>query len=242
MKNLQIQLLKIVFALALILSVTASHSQNQKITRADSLFKAKQYTQSLEIYQAVFNENKYTPAMLLKMAYINEGLGKPGVTLYFLKLYYLATDDDQALRKSEEIATKYKLAGYQTNDTSRLKNWLSKSLMFIQLGLAALLFIAGALVWAQKKQNQNPWGAFAALVIIASGLFYSTNFYGTTSVIVASHKAYLMAGPSAGAAVVEVIDEGNLLISSGRQDVWLKVQWTDKEVFVKESDVLKVAI
>jgi len=242
MKNLQDRVLKIVCALALFFSVAPSYSQDQKIARADSLFRAKQYTQSLEIYQSVFSEKKYTPAMLLKMAYINEGLGKPGPTLYFLKLYYLAADDDQALKKSEEIATKYKLAGYETNDSSRLKNWVSKNMMYIQLGLAVLLFIAGAFVWAQRRQNQNPWGAFAGLIIIAGSLFYSTNLYGTSSVIVASHKAYLMAGPSAGSAVIGVVDEGNLLTSSGKQDVWLKVQWTDKEVFVKENDVLKVPI
>lgn len=242
MKNIQTRLLKIVLALSLIISITASYSQNQKISRADSLFKAKQYTQSLEIYQSIFAEKKYTPAMLLKMAYINEGLGKPGVTLYFLKLYHLATDDDQALKKAEELAEKYKLTGFETNDTSRLKNWLSKNMIFIQLVLAIFLFAAGAAVWAQRRQNQNPWGAFAALVIIAGGLFYSTNFYGSPSVIVASHKAYLMEGPSAGSAVVSVIDEGNLLTSTGHQDVWLKVKWTDKEVFVKETDVLQVAI
>lgn len=242
MKNLQISHLKIVFTLALIFSATAAYCQNQQIARADSLYKAKQYTQSLEIYQSVFNEKKYTPAMLLKMAYINEGLGKPGVTLYYLKLYYLSTNDDQALKKSEEIAAKHNLTGYETNDTSRLKHWLAKNWMLIQLGLAMLLLAAGAFVWAQRRQNQNPWGAFAGLAIIAGALFYSTNFYGSSSVIVASRKAYLMAGPSAGADVVAVIEEGNLLTSTDKQDVWLKVQWTDKNVYVKENDVLKVEI
>lgn len=242
MKNIQTCFLKIVCTLVLVVSVTHSFAQNEKILRADSLFKAKQYTQSLEIYQSVFNEKKYSPAMLLKMAYINEGLGKHGLTLYFLKLYHLSTNDDQALKKAEELAEKYKLSGYETNDASRLKNWLSRSMMFIQFTLALLLFVAGVFVWIQKRQNQNPWGAFAALVIAAGGLFFTSNFYGSTSVIVANHKTYLMAGPSAGADVVGVIDEGNLLTSSGKQDVWLKVKWTDKDVFVKETDVLKVAL
>ena len=242
MKNIQTGFLKIVYALALIFSVTSSYAQNEKMQRADSLFKAKQYTQSLEVYQSVFAEKKYTPSMLLKMAYINEGLGKPGITLYYLKLYHLATNDEQALQKSEEIATKYRLAGYETNDASRLKNWVSRNMMFIQLGLALLLLGAGAFVWIQKSQQQNPWGAVAALVIVAGGLLYSANFYGSTCVIVASHQAYLMEGPSAGATVVGVIDEGNLLTASGHQDVWLKVKWSDKDVFVKENDVLTIAL
>jgi len=242
MKNLQISHLKIVLLLTVIFSTATAHSQNQKIARADSLYQAKQYTQSLEIYQSVFKEKKYTPAMLLKMAYINEGLGKPGITLYYLKLYYLSTNDDQALKKSEEIAAKHNLTGYETNDSSRLRHWLSTNMIFIQLALAALLLVASGFVWVLRKQNQNPWGALAGLLIVASGLVWSTNFYGESSVIVASHKAYLMAGPSAGADVVAVIEEGNLLTSTDQQDVWLKVKWTDKEVFVKENDVLKVSI
>ncbi|HTH57639.1 MAG TPA: hypothetical protein VL728_16430 [Cyclobacteriaceae bacterium] len=242
MKNIQTSALKIVCALLLILSATSAYCQSQKITRADSLFKAKQYTQSLEIYQYVFAEKKYTPAMLLKMAYINEGLGKPGVTLYYLKLYYLSTNDDQALKKSEEIAAKYRLAGYETNDASRLKHWLSNNMIFIQLALAAFLLGAAAIVWVQQKQRQNPWGAFAGMIIIAGALFFASNFFWSTSVIVSSHKAYLMSGPSAGSTVVAVIEEGNLITSTGQQDVWLKVKWTDKEVFVKENEVLKVEI
>ena len=50
-----------------------------EILQADSLFRAKQYTQSLSIYQSLLNKNSYSNAMLLKMAYIQEGLnyGKP---------------------------------------------------------------------------------------------------------------------------------------------------------------------
>lgn len=242
MKNIQTSLLKIVYAFALILSAASTYAQNGKLQRADSLFKAKQYTQSLEVYHSVFAEKKYTPAMLLKMAYINEGLGKPGITLYYLKLYHLATNDEQALKKSEEIASKYKLAGYETNDASRFKNWVSRNMMFIQLGLALLLLGVGALVWIQKRQQQNPWGAVAALIIVTGSLFYFTNFYGSTCVIVASHQAYLMEGPSAGSAVVGVVEEGNLLTTSGREDVWLKVKWSDRDVFVKENEVLTIAL
>ena len=242
MKNIQTSLLKIVYALALILSVNSTYAQNGNLQRADSLFKAKQYTQSLEVYHSLFSEKKYTPAMLLKMAYINEGLGRHGITLYYLKLYHLSTNDEQALKKSEEIAAKYKLTGYETNDASRFKNWVSRNMMFIQLGLAFLLLGVVALVWIQKRQQQNPWGTAAALVIVAGSLLYFTNFYGSTCVIVTSHQAYLMEGPSAGSAVVGVIEEGNLLTASGRQDVWLKVKWSDRDVFVKENEVLTIAL
>src|SRR3954468_14023429 len=111
MKNLQTVVLKFIVSVAFFFSCLYSVAQSQKITQADSLFRAKQYTQSLEVYQSLFNEQKYSPAMLLKMAYIQEGLGKIGQTLYYLKLYHLATDDEQALRKMEELAGKFGLSG-----------------------------------------------------------------------------------------------------------------------------------
>jgi hypothetical protein len=242
MKNLQISLSKIICSVALVAFASLSYAQTEKMVRADSLFKAKQYTQSLEIYQSVFNEKKYTPAMLLKMAYINEGLGKIGSTLYFLKLYNLATDDDQALKKSEELATKFKLAGYESNDSSRLANWLSKNMSWFQLALSVLLFIAAVAVYLQRRRQRNPWGAFALLILVVTVLLWSNNAYQSEPVIVSSHKAYLMEGPSSGAAVAGIIDEGNLLKSFGEEDVWVKVKWLDKDVYIKQNAVMKVAL
>jgi hypothetical protein len=242
MKNLQICFLKIICASVMIFCASNSKAQNEKILRADSLFKAKQYTQSFEVYQSVFNEKKYSPAMLLKMAYINEGLGKIGATLYFLKLYQLATDDDQSLKKAEELASKYKLAGYETNDANRLMNLVSKNMIFIQLALTIVLFVLGVIIFIQRKKNQNAWGAVAALVLVAAGLFYSNNFEGPSSVVASNHKTYLMTGPSAGSAVAGIIDEGTLLQSSSQEDVWIKVKWLDKDLYVKENAVLKVCL
>src|ERR1041385_4283576 len=99
MKNLQTWFLKFIVIITFFFFCQCSNAQSQKIIQADSLFRAKQYMQSLEVYQSLFSEQRYSPAMLLKMAYIQEGLGKIGQTLYYLKLYHVATDDEQALRK-----------------------------------------------------------------------------------------------------------------------------------------------
>src|SRR5882762_9738528 len=141
MKNLQTWFLKFVITVPFFFSFLSGGAQSQKIKLADSLFRSKQYTQSLELYQALFTSGDYSPAMLLKMAYIQEGLGKIGQTLYFLTLYHLATDDDQALRKTEELAAKFRLSGYDSNDAGRLWQWINKKIMIIQLGLAAMLLL-----------------------------------------------------------------------------------------------------
>src|SRR4249920_2353850 len=120
MKRKQNYFLRIIAYSILSCIAYGGHAQVDKIKQADSLFKAKQYTQSLELYQSVFNEKKYTPAMLLRMAYINEGLGKVGATLYFLKIYYLATGYDHAQKKTEELAAKFKLTVYEEDNSNRL--------------------------------------------------------------------------------------------------------------------------
>ncbi|MBI1770296.1 MAG: hypothetical protein HYR67_18150 [Bacteroidetes bacterium] len=242
MKNLQTSILKIIAYSFLFFCACTAYAQNAKIKEADSLFKAKQYIQSLEHYQSVFDEKKYTPAMLLKMAYINEGLGKIGSTLYFVKLYYLASEDEQALKKAEEIAAKFKLSGYEVNDASRLQRWIAKNTLLIQMILILALFGIAFIIFTQRKQNQKPWGAFTALVLVMGMLFYSNNFYSLNSVIVTSDKTYLMDGPSAGAHVIAVISEGSLLHSMGREDVWLKVKWIDKEAYVKENAVKELSL
>jgi hypothetical protein len=98
----------------------------QKIKHADSLYRAKQYTQSYTIYQSLLAQNQYSPAMLLKMAYIQEGLGHQGLCLYYLNLYQNASDDHQATTKMEELANKHRLEGYQSSDSSRALHFFPK--------------------------------------------------------------------------------------------------------------------
>lgn len=228
---------------SLIFFAVIGYAQTDKIRQADSLFSAKQFTQSLELYHKVFEEKKYSPAMLLKMAYINEGLGKTGATLYYLKLYHLATDDEQALKKAEELAIKYKLSGYEINGGHRFTHWLIKKKLFIQVALAAaLLAVAIVLFLQRQRQHERPWAIFSTAFVLAVLLLNINNLNNPTSVIVSSDKTYLMEGPSAGADVFAVISNGNLLESLDHEDVWLKVKWLDKEAYVKKTDVLAVEL
>ena len=242
MKYLQIGFLKIILYSILFFFPLLCSAQNEKIKHADSLFKAKQYTQSLELYQSVFNDKKYTPAMFLRMAYINEGLGKIGATLFFLKLYHLASDDEQALKKTEELASKFKLTGYEEDDSSRLKRWFTNYTGMIQFILTLALFSISMAIFYQKSQNKKSWGLLVPFILLTGILMYVTNISSSESVIVIGNKTYLMDGPSAGANVTSVIDEGTLLKVVGREDVWLCVKWIDKEVYLKEKSVMKVAL
>ncbi len=242
MKNLQTWFLKFLIASSFFLSSQVGEAQSQKIKLADSLFRSKQYTQSLEVYQSLFNEKKYSPAMLLKMAYIQEGLGKIGQTLYYLKLYHLATDDEQAVRKMEELAEKFKLSGYDSNDASKLQQWIDKKIMIVKVGLAIVLLLISYILFIRRRKEQRPWFLVGVIILVSASVFYLNNFYLNNSVIVNSDRTYLMEGPSSGAPVAVILAEGNQLQLLGHNDVWLKVKWMDKIVYVKNSAVLKVVL
>ncbi|MBS1682186.1 MAG: hypothetical protein JST48_10770 [Bacteroidetes bacterium] len=240
MKNLQTCLLKIIVTISVLFGMPDNVKSQNKLALADSLFKAKQYTQSLTAYQSIFDEGKYTPAMLLKMAYISEGLDKIGTTLYFLKIYSALTHDDQVIKKIEELATKYSLTGY-ANDSIPVQEWVKRSLPLLQIVLLLVICISFLilLIW---KNRQKSWGVLVLILITVSGLIYLTDFYSTTPIITAHQHTYLMDAPSAGAHVSSIISEGNLLRQIGQEDVWLKVRWLDGIVYVKETDVLRIEL
>jgi len=242
MKNLQTWFLKFLISISFFFSYQVGEAQSQKIKLADSLFRSKQYTQSLEVYQSLFNEKRYSPAMLLKMAYIQEGLGKIGQTLYCLKLYHLASDDEQALHKMEELAVKFKLSGYEANDASRFQQWIDKKIIIVQLGLAGILLLVSYVIFIERKKEKKSWLAAVVVIVVSASIFYLNNFYSSSSVIVGNDRTYLMEGPSSGAPVAGILEEGNQLQLLGHTDVWLKVKWMDKIVYVRNSSVLKVML
>jgi len=61
-------------------------------------------------------------------------------------------------------------------------------------------------------------------------------------VLITSGNTYLMSGPSAGASVTAVVNEGHKLRVLNKKDVWLEVQWFDKPVYVKESRVTPITL
>jgi hypothetical protein len=232
---MQTQYLKI---LALIIISTYSWAQETPVilNRADSLFYAKQYTQSFRFYDSLIKEKKYSAAMLLKMAYIKEGLGQPGRSLYYLNLYLQATDDDQAATKMEELADKHRLEGYASSESAPVKMWIKKNNSSITMLLAAFVLLSFGWLVYQKRKRETSVLPLALLIPLSIILAWFANWEAApTYVIVSQPKTYLMSGPSGGASVTAILDEGHRFAVTGKQDVWLRVKWREKDVFIKQS-------
>ncbi|MEQ1584730.1 MAG: SH3 domain-containing protein [Cyclobacteriaceae bacterium] len=244
MKNIQTRILKILLVTGAILcgSFAKANVASDQLGTADSLFLKKQYTQSFEIYESLHQSGHYSQAMLLKMAFIQEGLGRTSLSLYYLNLYYLASGDTQVLDKLEELATKNRLEGYEHSETTRLLFNLKKYSYYLSATLAAIVIFFIAFLVRFKKRETRPVAFGILTTIIIAILAIQVNIsYDHPSAIV-TDSAYLMSGPSAGANVVTLISEGHKLKITGKKDVWLKVEWLDKEAYVKENQVLRVML
>lgn len=206
------------------------------LAKGDSLFAARQYTQAFEYYDAIRQEGSWSPAMLLKMAYIEEGLGRLGESMYYLNLYTLASHDPQAVRKMEELAEKNRLEGYEEDPMDPIYATLREYYLPLAGVLVAVSILLLALMADQYRRKQKPSLALAGtLILFLAALFTHVYFSRTTNrAIVTRANTYLMTGPSGGSSVVEIIGEGHQLRILDKKDVWLKVAWKEKEVYVRD--------
>jgi hypothetical protein len=247
MKNMQWRYLKFigfVVIISLYTSFSSAQTSNHRLTVADSLFKTKQYTQSFEQYKNILKQKQYTPAMLLKMAYIQEGLKNVGNAMYYLNLYFLASNDKSVLSKMETMASKYNLEGYETSDADTILVFYHDYHFYISVFLAALcILMLSLIIFTKRKTKRRPIasGIFAVIFILI--LFVHLNFgERITTGIIAVPDTFVMEGPSAGAPVTEVVDEGHRVEVLGSQDVWLKVRWNNKVAYIKDNSVLNVEL
>ncbi|MEJ0031606.1 MAG: SH3 domain-containing protein [Bacteroidota bacterium] len=215
-----------------------------RLKMADSLYVKKQYTQSLELYQQIFDQHSYSPAMLLKMAYIEEGLGQNPMALYYINLYYEITHDQTALHKMDDMATKYNLSGYELSQTDHTLAVINQNKTAITTALSGVcVVLLSLMIYTIRRKNTRPYISFSFFILTAIILLSFANLdLAPLNGITKNAPAYLMSGPSPGAKVIGIINEGNRLPIRGRHDVWVKVKWRDGYAYLKENQVLEVKL
>lgn len=221
-----------------------SQDLNFRLKTADSLFQAKQYTQSIEHYEQILKQKQYTPAMLLKMAFIQEGLLRTGQALYYLNLYYLATRDKTTLEKMNGLAEKYNLEGYEQTDNDRFLSFYHDYQLHISSALAALLALMLSIsVYTKVRLKRKPVVSFVMVCLfslaLVANVYYPDRF---STGIIAAPSTYIMSGPSSAASVVEIIGDGHRVSVLGEKDVWLKIRWNDNEAYIKQNALLSVKL
>jgi hypothetical protein len=246
MVYMQSRYLKIVGPIVLIFAFFSSSAQttSHRLKTADSLFNAKRYTQSFEHYQQMLKQQEYTPAMLLKMAFIKEGLLEIGQSMYYLNLYFIATNDEEALDKMKELAQKYNLEGYESSESDKFLTFYHDNYLYVSLAIAAFIVLGMSMVFYSRfSLRVRPIISFCVVIFFSATLFVHL-YYGERlqTGIITTPSTYVMSGPSAGANLVEIIGDGHRVEVVGKSDVWLKIRWDGDVAYVRENAVVEVQL
>lgn len=245
MQNRLLKFVQHLFLLFILFNTTHVEGQSLSyhLTKADSLFAQKRYTQSLDLYRSIFNQQQYTPSMFLKMAYMEEGLDHLAPALYYLNLYYLASRDEQVIPKIKELADKNRLEGFEFSDRERVLSIYKEYHVTLSAGLMAVALFLISLIVFLRSRKKKAYGVWSALLVILAIVLIHTNFpLQNKTAIVSSNNTYLMSGPSAGASVVQIINEGHRVNVLGQKDIWVRIQWRNKDAYIKADNLLPVSL
>lgn len=218
--------------------VSVSQEDLGFLSKADSLFENKKYTEALAVYEQILeDEEQYSTQMLLKMAYINEGLGDYANALYFLENYYNKTSDLAALAKIKEITEQEGLGGYQYDDLGFVIRFLTRYKLVIFLGLVlVVLLLFGHLLWSKLKIGRLPKVSFALLilVLVTAVVFVNISLSPKEGVVVAKN-AFALLEPSAASDVQMTFDKGKKVKIKSVGDIWTEVEIEDQLLYVRSN-------
>lgn len=220
--------------------VAKSQNINTQLLTADSLFRVQKYTESLAVYNDILESTgKASPAMLLKMAYINEAMENFGEALYYLNNYYNMSADQNALAKMRDLATARGLVGYEANNLDYILRAYNEYRYLLVTFFAVLGLLMLAIVYRQKKKPGKPApGLGLALIFVMVAALFLTNFPGLKPQgIISGANTYLMTGPSAGADLVEVVNEGHRVEIIDWKDIWVEIRWREGAAFIRENNI-----
>jgi len=249
MHKIQMNVFKILLILHACIFIHSFSAKAQEMEESlqigDSLFLARQYTQALRIYDAIFETGEMVaPAMLLKMAYIYEGLEKVPDALYYLNLYYLETNDESALQKMNDLATRHNLSGYDLGGFELITRFYYAFFNQIVLGIAmAILVLFGFMSYNKLVKKKGVSKPAFAMIIFSVLLFYLINFGQRSKMgIIDNSNCYLMSGPSSSSDVIDIVKAGHRVKIIDHKDVWVKIQWGEKTAYTKEKNIKRISI
>lgn len=230
-------------ALVLVGNVSSFGNPADKLNRADSLYKAKQFSEALRNYEELYATGHTTPAALLRSAYIQEGTGDFNGALVNLYRHYRLTNDEAVYAKVTQMAADQGLSGYESSEQERIRAILKGWAFWINgTGVAAviLLFVWLWMKGRLKHQSERIPAGFAILIFLAV-LFAANNLAGQTQKAVAAQEGVrLMTDASAAADRDITLKAGEMVTVTGKKDVWVEVEFRGDRYFVRENRLIRI--
>lgn len=220
---------------------SSAQTNELQLQLGDSLFAAKNYTEAFKSYEQLLNEKVYSPQMLLKMAYVKEALGDHTRALYFLNLYYHFQPDTETLNKIRALADTHELSGYSIDDYEYLVSVFHR--YYNQIAFAGILIgLLGVslLFWQKKRGGEILTPAVFVgfyLLLFTIGINYG---FPLEKGIVLNEQVFVMSSPSAGSDKLTTLEAGHRVKVLDKQDIWYKVEWNNREAYIRESNLLVI--
>jgi uncharacterized protein YgiM (DUF1202 family) len=137
----------------------------------------------------------------------------------------------------EELARQHHLNGYQFNDLEFFRTTYKRYHLQIIGALTTFsLFIFSLILYQKRRGKHRPVAAGIFFVLILSALFALINFGpGRDRAIILTDQVYLRTGPSSGANVAEIVEKGHRVEIVNQKDVWIKINWNNRPLYIRES-------
>ncbi len=211
--------------------------QNDLLIHADSLFEQQKYTESFEIYEKLYDSGLTSPAVLLKMTFIQEASENYEEALYYTNKYYTLTADRSVMNKTQELVQKYNLSGYTYDDMFYFSILLNKYKLWGIVFMSFLMIALISYINAKRQKKEKVVSIFIIQLVVSLIFLVTVNFKTSTYGIISSDQTLLRSGPSAGAETVEMIVKGHRVKILSKNDIWSKIIWDDKEVYVRSKQL-----
>ncbi len=209
------------------------------LRRADSLLAADQFgAAAAALRRQVWQRRRTSARVLLQMAYAQQQLGHYPAALLYLAMAQAREPRLDTWRQQVALAARYRLVGYPTTWQQELQ---VRAQRYYYPGLQVLL--AGAVLglvglgW-YRRARPTAWLAYAGYLVLA-GAYLLVLPPGPVG-LVARPGAVLMAGPGAGAAWLSTTAPGDRLLVLGRQDIWCRVRWQQRDAYIRTADLVVV--
>jgi len=212
------------------------------IKSADNYFHQKKFREALNNYEIALNDSISYPEMFLKMAFIREGLGDYAQSLYYLNRYYILHPDQKIIKKMDELGEKNRLKGYAITDENVFWTFYDKYYLYLVtsfLAIGGVLFInlIAKLIRKDFISLQRNTGVIIILILY---LFLINMRPVQKYIIIKNDNAYLMEAASAGCSVVQVINKGNRLTYTAKNDVWIQTEWDGKKAYINKKNIWEI--
>ncbi|HLO43958.1 MAG TPA: SH3 domain-containing protein [Leadbetterella sp.] len=217
---------------------TDSKAQNDVAKKADSLFSAKDYTESAKLYELIFRDSQVNKQNIsLKLAFIYESLGDFSKAIFYLNNYYNLNPDDEVFEKMNKMALENKFTGFERSDLNFILVLYQQFYIFILYSVIVIGIFILVILFRKKIYNKKILRRHLILVgLFIVFLLVFINVPNSYQSAIINKKTYFREFPSSGSPIVGTIEKGNKINIFGEEDIWLKVLWNRKIVYIHKND------